>query len=742
MCEHHEVFHDGINYYAFALAAMAEGMLERDASGKVLKDDDGKEKRTAMGQFAEQVLGKRKPKAGSDSGEMEWEGGRWDDFTHKGTRRPGLKHSLARTLGFDPKTVTREQCIERILGDALKKFPNRMDAEGHDVFHGVISELFPAKSRGAPKKLANEDPGWLCWKNKGGEPPAEKTYRNQQGIYDFMAELFSADAASLKKLAGKSVLETCLSGVTKAKASDDDEDSENEDVADPDEAEGETDEADEAVKCFEGTHAINQLRKCVRSAKTLLLDSDFKRDFELLGAGRFNARSELARLLKSVRRLKPSVLESPESLKFQEWKRNGDGKDNERVELFVLLHFAGKHHPGGIEFAGAMLMTRLKRRLLGNFRKNLPQQYLDFVQRFDLVGPATEGKESPKQIETAKRAAEKQARGETKPLAKNTDFIPRIRKALGYVFPSFTAIRGFIAQTSDPAKANEACKHGHLGWSKFDNSAYEEAIKSPHQIREKQKERENERAKLETLKKLYEGKGREKGKDDEGEDEDFIPGGFTKSGGDPRFAAMERIHEDMAIADGTKEGEFHKYGISQAALRGYEELLETWNKVVVDPQLWSIHSRLRSERKFGDPSKPKAKKVRGKGKPPEAEQPVAEAIKPDTFWVSEKEKRKYGEPADDKRIQIKLLDAEKANLKASDSRHPNFFNDVADMKTWIHDGAASLEGLPSGSSKPVHLVSSKALWGYVKTQAWKRCMAINAARVKAWGIEPPAEWKA
>jgi hypothetical protein len=570
--DHHQLFHDAVNYYAFALAAMAEGMVEIDDFGKAVKDDKGQEKKTAMAQFAEQVFGNQKPK--TDTNYIE---GRWEDFTHKGTRREGLKHSLSRTLGLDPKTVTREQCIERILGDALKKFSSRKDAEGRDVFHGVISELFPAKSRGTPKKLANEDPGWLCWKDKTGEPPAEKTYRNQQGIYDFMAELFSADAASMKKLAEKSVLETCLSGVTKAKASDEEDVSENEeaDNSDADEG-GETDEKTEAVKCFTGLAAINQLRKCVRTAKTLLLDSEFKRDFDLLGGGRFNARGELARLLKCVRRLKANATESPESLKFQEWKRNGDGKDNERVELFVLLHFAGKHYPDVIEFAGALLMTRLKRRLLGAFRKNSPKQYLDFVQRFGLAGSEADGKESKKQIEIATRAVDRQARGETKLLPKKTKFIPRIRKAVGYVFPSFTTIRGFIAQADAPAEANGACTHGHLGWPKFDNSAYEEAIKSPHQIREKQKERDKEKGKLETLKELYEGKGREKGKDDDGEDEDHIPG-FK---GDPRFDAMKRIHAAMAVADGVSEGKLHEYGISQAALRGYEELREDWSKVV------------------------------------------------------------------------------------------------------------------------------------------------------------------
>ena len=141
-----------------------------------------------------------------------------------------------------------------------------------------------------------------------------------------------------------------------------------------------------------------------------------------------------------------------------------------------------------------------------------------------------------------------------------------------------------------------------------------------------------------------------------------------------------------------------------------------------------------------------------------------EDIKPDTFWVSEKERRKCGEQTKPNRVQIRIMAAERALKdaeqtanesekrklrekavvsvpKASDSRHPNFFDDVADLHTWIHESAAALESLPAGAPQPKHLVSGKALWGYVKDQTWKRCMAINAARLRAWGLEPPTDWK-
>ena len=143
-------------------------------------------------------------------------------------------------------------------------------------------------------------------------------------------------------------------------------------------------------------------------------------------------------------------------------------------------------------------------------------------------------------------------------------------------------MRGFVAQEDDPPEANGVCRHGYFGWKNLDNAAYEEAIKSPHQIRQKQKERDQEAKKLEELKKTYEGKGREKGKSEDGEDDDFIPGGFNEVGGDPRFIAMKQIHEALAVADGADPSKVYGYGISQAALRGYEELREAWNKEV-DP---------------------------------------------------------------------------------------------------------------------------------------------------------------
>ena len=179
-------------------------------------------------------------------------------------------------------------------------------------------------------------------------------------------------------------------------------------------------------------------------------------------------------------------------------------------------------------------------------------------------------------------------------------------------------------------------------------------------------------------------------------------------------------------------------------------------RAVADPKVWSIHSRLRSEREVGSPVAAKTKKAKRakKGTLP-VEEPTSaplEEIKPDKFFA--KEKRKYGSRAESKGIEIVILSvgraivnstkaddekekrrwlerAQKKTPKASDSRHPNFFADTANFFR-THWGAAKLQPLLAGDTHPTHLVSGKALWGFVKGQEWKRIGAINSARLADW----------
>lgn len=285
--KHHQLFQDAVNYYAFVLAVMAEGMKE--------KDNDGVERPTAMARFAEQVLGTRT--------EVGFIAGKWEDFVRKGKRRPGLKRSLARTLGLDAEEVTREDCVKRIFQHALQRYPLDTDGRVNIIFRGVIQELFPsAKSRGNPKQLANEDPGWLCEIKKSGVPPAEKFFRNNQGLFDFMDRLFRADSnEKLKLLSRMSIQESCLSGVEQAKDSNEEE-GDSEEATNTDNASEEFNdvnseaEEDDFTEYLVGEDAVQRLNECYTKATELLCDQSFRDNFLQLTNGSISVEAELARL--------------------------------------------------------------------------------------------------------------------------------------------------------------------------------------------------------------------------------------------------------------------------------------------------------------------------------------------------------------------------------------------------------------------------------------------------------------
>ena len=176
-------------------------------------------------------------------------------------------------------------------------------------------------------------------------------------------------------------------------------------------------------------------------------------------------------------------------------------------------------------------------------------------------------------------------------------------------------------------------------------------------------------------------------------------------------------------------------------------------RAVADPKVWSIHSRLRSRARSSITCRSKNQKGQAceKREHCQVEEPNSaplEEIKPDKFFA--KEKRKHGSRAESKGIEIVMLSvgraidnstktaderekrrwlerAQKKTPKASDSRHPNFFADTANFFR-THWGAAKLQVLLAGDTHPTHLVSGKALWGFVKGQEWKgRCHQFRPA---------------
>lgn len=556
--QHHELFQDAVNYYTVALAVMAEGAI----------DSDGKP--TPMADFSTQVKK------------------RWDSFRHKRKKCAGLRQSLCRTLGLpDDETSTWEVCAKKILESALKHFTERKDAKGADVFHRVIAEVYPEKSRGNPQTMSNSDWPWLCWQNATGETPAKSFYRKNHGIHDFLSELFNAEESGLAKLAKKEVADTYLTSVEQA--DDEDEDS-IEDVGTA------NDQADElpkdGVERFLGMEAVAKLRACIDTARSLLTEDVFKTHFALMGGDINQANSMFTRIAKSVADKENECKEKPESLSFQKWNTGGKNKDNKKVELFVLFSF-----DGGSAFTSALLKARVKKLHLDRLLKTDPARYVAMVEKYGLCGPAerenerVDGKEPFKTVADAKAKAEKAAPKElpaTGEASKDyTDYIQAIRDKNGIVFPGFTAIRGFATSAEENiANGGEKFvpwKIGTTEWKNFEFAAFEEALKSPNQFKKKTEERAKERKKLEAIEKLYKGKGREKATDEDGEDEGHLPG-FKD---DDRFSVIEALHKTLAVEDGVEPGKTYEYGFSQAALRGYEELCAEWNKHVTPDEPFS-----------------------------------------------------------------------------------------------------------------------------------------------------------
>jgi len=415
--EHHQLFQDMVNYYTVALAAMAEGAVDKAGAS------------TAMADFAAQVKE------------------RWKSFTHKGRQRAGLRQSLCRILRLpDDETSTWEVCTKKILEGALNHFPERKDEKGMDVFHQVIAEMFPEKSRGIPQKMSKSDWPWLCWKDASGETPAKSSYRKNHGIHDFLSELFNADEHELAKLAKKEVADTFLTSIEST--DDENEDSTEDAVSADDQADGLPEGEDDGVKRFVGAEAVTKLRACITTAKQLLAEDTFKTNFALMGGDITEADSVFDRIGQSVADKENECKEKPESLSFQKWNTGGKNKDNKKVELFALFAF-----DGGSVFTAILLKAQIKQKgYLNQLLKTDPAGYVAIVEKYGLCGPVerkderVNGKEPYKIVADAKAKAEKAAEDklpETTDTGNGyTDYIQAIRDKNGIVFPGFTATSG------------------------------------------------------------------------------------------------------------------------------------------------------------------------------------------------------------------------------------------------------------------------------------------------------------
>jgi len=147
-------------------------------------------------------------------------------------------------------------------------------------------------------------------------------------------------------------------------------------------------------------------------------------------------------------------------------------------------------------------------------------------------------------------------------------------------------------------------------------------------------------------------------------------------------------------------------------------------RAIADPQLWSIHPRLRTQ--------PDATETGRKGKPkPASRQAAGEAR------LLTREKRKFGAAG-------KVLVVHRPpDARPDDTRQPNFFADYAGLEqvarrlaqanrehAWLERQWTWAE-VPGQEDSP-RLVHSKSFWGCVKAAQWRRVQDINDARLARW----------
>lgn len=153
--KHHELFQDAVNYYLLALAGMAD--IERDSAV------------SRMRRSMESV---------------------WEDFTRNGVRRPGMKHSIARTLDCSPDFLTIQEAIDRILGEPLA---------GKVAWDIAVNQI-AASCEGDVIKPAGKYLPQLCSKEYGGNFDFGETMAaGREGLRIMKALFLEEDTESLEE---------------------------------------------------------------------------------------------------------------------------------------------------------------------------------------------------------------------------------------------------------------------------------------------------------------------------------------------------------------------------------------------------------------------------------------------------------------------------------------------------------------------------------------------------------------
>lgn len=136
------------------------------------------------------------------------------------------------------------------------------------------------------------------------------------------------------------------------------------------------------------------------------------------------------------------------------------------------------------------------------------------------------------------------------------------RGARGHVFRAFTSLPCWGGDNSGTAL-----------WVPFDVAAFEEALKALHQVSDKKKQRDEERALKQARLKYQRGETKKWKGESGGEDEHHPP----VLAGDPRIARLEKlVDEDLKDEYEMSEGVSVKYGLHPRTIRGFRDLRKKW----------------------------------------------------------------------------------------------------------------------------------------------------------------------
>lgn len=275
-----------------------------------------------------------------------------------------------------------------------------------------------------------------------------------------------------------------------------------------------------------GEKARHKLEVSVETLAKQLKDASFQKVF------RKHSRLSQSGIEDALNSLKSEIQDRGASFTTSPW--TGGNKDMTPIQLFLLFKFAPTN-----PLTMPALKSCLRKQHISLLRRTVKPFTLSNLKQFMRTSPSG----SPAGAKPA------------------TDAIRAARGKRGFAFPAFTAISGWGAQP------------GEFAWKNFDMAAFEEALKSPHQIRQKNQDRQKERAEaLETL-RLMDGGGKVRRASDSDEVEN-IPG-FK---GDERITALRRIVETDLVDENVAAG--GEYGIQERTLRGYGELRRLWNEKV------------------------------------------------------------------------------------------------------------------------------------------------------------------